>query len=416
MSIAGGYVAAARAARSLVAGAALVSLGLVSAGPVAAPALNPRVSAQAYTLTASPALLTASPALLNVPLNMLNMALSVPAWEVQAMNRLADAMIGTGSWQVWGPTNVFGFDEWDPPKLAGVFDMMMPVQPFSSVLGDQINRWAKANFPMNAGCAATSGACPDFWTAARGYLTVPASQLLTGYQFPVVTNPFTLQATPWSGQYVKLEPGAAFASLWNYLSGDPQNVQTVPIGDYFTVPLKLAGSIFNAYYPFVQNSEWFNPKTPFAWAFRPLAPLTCPSCGTEPYDNTWLENYPPGPAATVGAVAQAVTTDRVEPAASVRVAEPAPAPDPLPTPVPPAVGDTGDSPASVLPEVPAVLPEVPVVLPEAPVSRPALDAADDTAQLRHRGAPSGDRSSADKSGPNRTHDKARGRSGQSDAA
>lgn len=290
----------------------------VAVSPVAALTPNQRPSTQAYTLTASSALM-------NVPVNMLNMMLSMPAWEVRAMNRLADAMIGTGSWQVWGPNNVFGFDEWDPPKLAGVIDMMMPVQPFSSVLGDQINWWSKANFPMNAGCAAASGACPDFGALLNSTLKVPLSKLTGGYQFPAVTNPFTLQPTSWSGQYVKLDPGAAFTSLWNYLSSDPTGVQTVPIGDYFTVPFKLAKSVFDAFYPFVQNSEWFNPKTPFSWAFRALAPLTCPSCEPEPYNNPWLENYPPKPAATrapapaaaVAAIVAPVTPPPSQPAIEV---------------------------------------------------------------------------------------------------
>jgi len=305
---------AAQSARSVVAAAAAVaSVGVLSVGPVGTPAPTQRLSAQAYTLTASSALL-------NVPLNLVTMALSIPAWEVQGMNRLADAMIGTGSWQVWGPTNVFGFDEWDPPKLAGLIDMMMPVQPFSSVLGDQISWWAKANSPMNAGCAAAPGACPDFWTAASGYLKVPASQLTAGYQFPTVTNPFTLQPTSWSGQSVTLQPGAAFTSLWNYLSGEPHDVQTVPIGDYLTVPFTLAKSVFDAYYPFVQNSEWFNPTTPFSWAFRALAPLTCPSCGPEPYANPWLyENYPPTPAAARPSAAA------VAPVAAVTSPSPVPA-------------------------------------------------------------------------------------------
>jgi len=314
-------------ARSLAAaGAAVVSVGMVGAGTLSVsgePALTARSSTQAYTLTASSALL-------NVAVNLFNMTLSMPAWEIRAMNRFADAMIGTGSWQAWGPTNVFGFDEWDPPKLAGVIDMMMPVQPFSSVLGGQINWWAKASFPMNAGCAAAPGACPDFSTAAGGYLKVPASTLIGGYQFPTVTNPFTLQQTSWSGQNVKLDPGAAFTSLWNYLSSDPKGVQTAPAGDYVTVPLKLAKSAFDAYYPFVQNSEWFNPKTPLSWAFRALAPLTCPSCGPEPYSNPWLgQNYPPPPkpAAAGPMPAPAAAVAVTSPAPAIRPVEPAPVSD-----------------------------------------------------------------------------------------
>lgn len=397
MSIAHRSGRAAGAARSvLAAGAAVMSVGVVSAAPGAAPVLTQRMSAQAYTLTASSALL-------NIPLNLLNMALSMPAWEVQAMNRLADAMIGTGSWQVWGPTNVFGFDEWDPPKLAGVIDMMMPVQPFSSVLADQINWWAKANLPMNPGCAATSGACPDFGALVSGFLKVPASQLNDGYQFPAVFNPFTLKPTSWSGQYVKLDPGAALSSLWNYLSGDPQGVQTAPIGDFFTVPLKLVRSVFDAFYPFVQNSEWFNPQTPFSWAFRALAPVTCPSCGPEPYDNPWLQNYPPKPAATRNAPAPAAAVDT---AASVDASVPAAAPTAAPAPAP-----TLPAARVAAPTRPAATQTVitePVTDAQVNASTPSTGA---TGPTMHRGPGAGAQSPA---GANRAHEKTRGRPGPSE--
>ncbi len=385
MSIARRYVAGAGAARSVIAaGAALVSVCVVSAGPVAAPLPTHRVSTQTYTLVASSALL-------NVPVNLFDMALSVPAWELQAMNRLADAMIGTGSWQVWGPTNVFGLDEWDPPKLAGVIDMTMPVQPFSSVLGDQINWWAKANAPMTADCAATPGACPDFGAAASGYLKVAASKLFDGYQFPTVTNPFTLQQTSWSGQYIKLDPGAAFTSLWNYLTSEPTGVQTAPIGDYFTLPLKLATSVFNAYYPFVQNSEWFNPQTPFSWAFRALAPITCPSCGPEPYDNPWLyQNYPPKPAATRTTPAPAATVD----SATVVSAT-----------VDRVVSATVDT-------VVAVAPAVDLTVDRVDVTGPAPSMTNGGA-TGHRGPFGADRSPAGTAG---IHGKTRGHSGPSDQA
>lgn len=283
----------------LASGVAAMSVGVVSVTAAALPSTDGRITSEAYRLAAE-----YSP--LNVPVNLFNMVLSMPAWEIQAMERSADAMIGTGSWQVWSPTNVFGFDELDPPKLAASIDMLMPVKPFSSVLGDQIGWWAKANFPMDAGCAAAPGACPDFSALTAATFTVPVSQLNKGYQFPTVTNPFTLQETSWSGQYVKTEPGAAFSALWDYLTGPSAGVQTVPIGDYLRVPVKWAKSMSDAFYPFVQNSEWFDPEivgAPFASLFSTLAPVTCPSCDPgNPYDNPWLyENYPPTPAASAAA-------------------------------------------------------------------------------------------------------------------
>lgn len=364
------------AARSVAAGAALVSIGALPMNPVAAQAIDRHLSTQAYALTASSALL-------NVPLNMMSAVLSMPAWEVQAMNRLADAMIGTGSWQVWGPTNVIGFDEWDPPKLGGLIDMMMPIKPFSSVLGDQVNMWAEANIPMNAGCAAIPGACPDIKAQISGTMKVSLPQLINGYQFPTVTNPFTLQPTSWSGKQVTLDPGAPFTALWDYLSSQPQGVQTAPIGDYLTVPFKLGKSVFDAYYPFVQNSEWFNPSTPFSAAFRALAPVLCPSCGPEPYANPWLyNNYPTKPAATTRTPAPAAAADAVAPVEAPASAL-VPASDDRPEPpiklgdvlaAPKPIGDVQEvpTPVSDVLEAPTPLSGIPDATASAPASDPAV--------------------------------------------
>ncbi len=93
------------------------------------------------------------------------------------MDRFVDATIATGSWQVWSPTNVFGFDEQDPPKLTAFIDMVIPFKPFSSVLGEQLSWWARANLPMNAGCAALPGACPDLGALLNSMFKVPMSRM-----------------------------------------------------------------------------------------------------------------------------------------------------------------------------------------------------------------------------------------------
>lgn len=310
----------ASAARSCLAtGVAAISVGVV-AGPVTAlPSAAKRLSTESYRLAAESSLL-------NVPVNLFNMALSMPAWEIQAMNRLADAMNATGSWQVWGPTNVIGFDEQDPPKLKAVIEMLMPVEPFSSVVGSDLSWWATANLPMNAGCAANPGACPDVAALWKGWYKVSDRILRDGYQFPTVTNPFTLQETSWSGQTVKLDDAGAFRALWDYLTGPSAGVATVPLGDYFITPAKSAKSLFDAYYPFVQNSEWFNKdQTILAPVFAALAPVTCPSCAPgNPYDNPWLyDNYPPAPAAGAAVPVPAASTPAPEVPVADLAAEPA---------------------------------------------------------------------------------------------
>lgn len=288
----------------LATGVAALSVASFSLTPGEAAAATDRTSVQSYRLTAA-----SEPSLANVPANLLTLVLSIPAWEIQAMDRFADAMIATGSWQVWGPTNVFGFDEQDPPKLKAVIDMMVPVAPFSAALGDELSWWAKANLPMNTGCAARPGACPDLNALLNNMFKVPMSRLHEGYQFPVVTNPFTGEPTSWSGQYAKVEPWGAFTALGAYLTGPRQSVAAVTLAEASAVVSKTAKAIADAYDPFVPNSEWFNPEqTGLAPAFRAFAPNFCRSCDPDNlYDNPWLyENYrpesvPPASAAVVAA-------------------------------------------------------------------------------------------------------------------
>ncbi|MCB0949631.1 MAG: hypothetical protein KDB44_10195, partial [Mycobacterium sp.] len=306
----------------LTTGVALVGASVISAAPLAPPPAPDRISDQQVSLTAastqicpqgpatplcggleglSAGRLTnarpgVEPSLLYASQNLLNAFLSLPAWEIQAMDRFADAMRATGSWQVWSPTNVFGFDEQDPAKLQAYIDMLIPFQPFSSVLGEHLSWWARANLPMNAGCAALPGACPDPDALLDGMFTVPMSQLYSGYTFPTVTNPFTGEETSWSGQHVQLDPWEPFTSSWEWLVAPPQPVETVSLGEAFDTTQKLITSVFASYYPFVQNSEWYNDEqTALAPLFRALAPILCENCDPDnPYDNPWLyENYPP---------------------------------------------------------------------------------------------------------------------------
>lgn len=301
------------AVRSYVAaGVAALSVAAVALTPIEAATTSDRTAVHPYRLTAASA---PSPA--NVPANLLTLILSIPAWEIQAMDRFADAMIATGSWQVWGPTNVFGFDEQDPPKLKAVIDMMMPVAPFSAALGDELSWWAKANLPMNAGCAARPGACPDLNALLDSMFKVPMSQLHQGYQFPAVTNPFTGEPTSWSGKYVKVDPRGAFTALGAYLTGPRQSAATVTLAEASAVVSKTAKAIADAYNPFVPNSEWFNPEqSVLAPAFRAVVPTFCRSCDQDNlYDNPWLyENYrpqsvPPASAAVVATDMGAIAAD-----------------------------------------------------------------------------------------------------------
>lgn len=282
----------------LTAGLTVVGVATAVVAPFDGSEAGRHMVGGAYDLTA-----VSSP-LSNVPVNLFNMVMSVPAWEVEAIGRLADAMTATGSWQVWGPTNVFGFDEEDPPKLEALVDMFMPIRPVSTALGTQLSWWARANLPMNAGCAAAQNACPDPKAMLDSMFRVPTAELFRGYQFPVVANPFTGQPTSWSGQYVKLDRNATANALRDYLTAPPVGIKTVSPGEAVNAVSRLATSFNQAFYPFVQNSQWFDNKhTVLAPLFRALAPVLCASCDpANPYDNEWLKNYGSKPAAGAAGV------------------------------------------------------------------------------------------------------------------
>ena len=236
--------------------------------------------------------------ILYAPINLFNAFLSIPANEVAAMDRFADAMLGTGSWQVWGPNNVFGFDQWDPPRLKAMIDMLVPFPAFSTVLGNQTAAWAQANLPMNAGCAAMPGACPDLSALLKSMFKVPMSEFYDedGYTFGEVVNPFTGEVMPWSGTTVKFEPFEPVKAMTDSLFAKPTGPKFVSLQQTFATIAKVAKSLWLGFYPFVQNSEWYNKdQTGMAPLFKALAPLLCGNCNPDqPYDNPWLyEKYQP---------------------------------------------------------------------------------------------------------------------------
>ncbi len=195
--------------------------------------------------------------------------------------------------------------------------MLIPFKPFSSVLGEELSWWARANLPMNSGCAALPGACPNLGALLDSMFKVPMSQLYAGYTFPAAgeegsTNPpFTGEPVSWAGETPELEPFGPFKSTWEYLTAPPTGIETVSLGEVFATTVKFGKAMFDAFYPFVQNSEWYNDdQTSLAPLFRALAPLLCPSCDPDnPYDNPWLyENYPPNQHAADEAAAESTDT------------------------------------------------------------------------------------------------------------
>ena len=271
-------------------GVALVGASVITATPIEPPPTDMRVASAEVRLAASVADIA------NVPANLFSAIASIPANEVQALDRFADAMLATGSWDVWSPTNVFGFDAVDRERLKAIVDLMVPFPALSSVIGEWLSVWSQANLPMNAGCAALPGACPDPAAMLNSMFQVSVLQLFTGYTFPEVVNPFDGSHPEWSEQHVDLDPLEPFTAVMDYLLAPPSEVETVSLEQTLATFAKLAQSLWVGFYPFVQDSEWFNPDTTgFAYLFRPLAPVLCQDCDPDsPYDSPWLyENYDP---------------------------------------------------------------------------------------------------------------------------
>lgn len=297
-------------------GVALVGASVISVTPIAPSQPDMRVANTAVSLAA------AASSIANIPANVFNAIASIPANEIQALDRLADSFLLTGSWDVWSPTNVFGFDAVDRLRLKAITDMLVPFPALSSVLGEQLSVWAQANLPMNAGCAALPGACPDPAALLSNMFQVSVLQLVSGYTFPEVVNPFDGTDPGWSGDYVKLDPFESVTSVIDYLLAPPTGAQTVSLEQVITTVTKFAQSVWVGYYPFVQDSEWFNPDTTgFAYLFRPLAPILCNNCDpANPYRNPWLyENYDPHYPSSTPTSGQMFTLDAAHVAAGDEV-------------------------------------------------------------------------------------------------
>ena len=79
--------------------------------------------------------------------------------------------------------------------------------------------------------------------------------------------------------------------------------------------------MFNSFYPFVQNSEYYNPdETGLAYVFRALSPILCGNCDRDPTDGyagvyqpeylygNYHPHYPPGQGPTADATTPVATT------------------------------------------------------------------------------------------------------------
>ena len=215
------------------AGVALVGAGLIAVGPVTPTPHATMVRDADVALTGSVA---------NIPANALLAALNTPANLVFGIQRFADAMAASGSWEVSQPNNVWGWDPANPEMLEGFVDMLVPFPALSTPLGEHLNWWAAANLPMYAGCAFE---CPDPIGMLKSMFTVPMWKFYSpeGYTFGEVINPVDGKPTAWSGQTVKLDRFEVIKSVADYFTGEPQAFKPVTMYDFVTASANLAAAL-----------------------------------------------------------------------------------------------------------------------------------------------------------------------------
>ena len=267
----------------------------------------------------------------NVAANLVNAVISMPRAFINAIDDMSYAFEVTGSWWVYTPTNVLGFDPADPPKLAALLNLLIPFAPLSEPLGESFTWWAKANLTMNAGCTGSTGpTCPDLGALLQTMFRVPTWDLIAGYKFPdVVLDPVSAlegsmgnplpegypgnvdRQVGWSGAYLELNPRDPEYSVLNYLKADPSTNRPEPvtfdeIASSLTRFAKAIELDFNSFVPMSFLLKGW-PYTAFTPLFTPFLPWLCPDCN--PLNPAW----PPG------------ATEQPWPSAAVPAPVPAPA-------------------------------------------------------------------------------------------
>ncbi|RZT15696.1 hypothetical protein EV589_3849 [Mycobacterium sp. BK558] len=215
------------------AGIALVGAGLIAISPAT-------TTPHATVVRDADVALTAS--LANVPANAFIAALNTPANLVFGIQRFADSMAASGSWEVSHPDNVWGWDPANPEMLEGFVDMLVPFPALSRPLGEHMNWWAAANLPMYAGCAFE---CSDPIGMLKSMFTVPMWKFYSddGYTFGEVINPVDGKPTEWSEKTIRLDRFEVIKSVANYFTGEPEVFRPVTMYDFVTAGANLAAAL-----------------------------------------------------------------------------------------------------------------------------------------------------------------------------
>ena len=271
-----------------------------------------------------------NPAWQNILPNLFNALAGIPRAYLDGLNDLSHALEVTGSWWVYTPTNVLGYDPADPPKITAVTNLTIPFKALSNPLGEHVSWWAKANLPMNAGCTGTAPpTCQDANAILSKMFQVPLWDLINGYQFPELVNPVSDaegavgeeipgeegSAVPWSGAAVQLNPMDPVYSVINYLLAPPEQNKTTPVTftEIVAALSRLGAAAWENFNPFVPGSFlWkgapYTLVTPF---LKPFVSILCPQCDPEhPEDPTPFEDdgLPPGSTSTDSTVTALVAS------------------------------------------------------------------------------------------------------------
>ncbi|MCH9667528.1 MAG: PE-PPE domain-containing protein [Actinomycetia bacterium] len=307
-----------------------------------------------------------NPAWQNILPNLFNAVAGIPRAYLDGLNDLSHALEVTGSWWVYTPTNVLGYDPADPPKITSITNLTIPFKALSNPLGEHLSWWAKGNLPMNAGC---TGTAPPTCQDANGILSemfqAPIWDFINGYQFPELINPVSDAegaageeipgeegaAVPWSEEAVQLNPMDPVYSVINYLLAPPeQNIpEPITFDEVVQALARFGAAAWLNFNPFVPGSFLWKgaPYTLVTPLLKPFVGILCPQCDPEhPEDPTPFEDdgLPPSSQPTDPTVTTLVAsaTEAVDGGNSAKAtlveataAEPAPA-EPAPAEQAPA--------------------------------------------------------------------------------
>ncbi len=256
---------------------------------------------------------TSNGSLANVPANVVNAIISVPRAYLDGLNDLSYALEVTGSWWVYDPVNVLGYDPADPPKITAVTNLLIPFKALSNPLGEHVSWWAKANLPMNAGCTGTAPpTCQDAGAILSKMFTAPIWDLIYGYTFPTLNNPVSDAEgaageaipgsegvpVPWSGAHIQINPYDPVWNVINYMLADPttNRPEAITLKEVGQSLARFGKALWQDFNPFVPGSFlWkgfpYTLVTPF---IKPFVKILCPSCDPEhPEDPTPFDGQLP---------------------------------------------------------------------------------------------------------------------------